>query len=49
MAVTAKNVKAKVVKDIVDLLDILDPSGESGKIYTEKFHLFSPLYHSMIH
>lgn len=41
MAVTAKSVKAKVVKDIVDLLDILDPSGYSGKNYTEKFKKMS--------
>lgn len=41
MAVTAKSAKAKVVKDIVDLLDILDPSGDSGKIYTEKFKKMS--------
>lgn len=41
MAITAKTVKAKVVKDIVDLLDILDPSGDSGKMYVERFKKMS--------
>lgn len=37
MATSIKSVKEKVVKDVVDLLDILDPSGDSGKIFTERF------------
>ena len=32
-----KEVKKKVLDDIVDLLDTLDPSGDSGKIYKDKF------------
>lgn len=38
---TAKDAKAKVLKDIIELLDILDPSGESSSIYKEKFKKMS--------
>jgi len=37
MAVTVKSVRDKVIKDISELLDILDPSGDSSRIYTERF------------
>ena len=38
---TIKDCKKKVVNDIVTLLNILDPSGESGKIYIDKFNKMS--------
>lgn len=38
---TVKSAKDKIIKDIVELLDTLDPSGESGKIYKERFKKMS--------